>query len=122
MARVVVLYVLRIRSDLPRLTGILPCLILIGMSSLPLRASALDFPSHLLSATSRSLVVSGIAGSRGSYSHMLAGTFAPILDPSFWMRHSYYSVALILFLLAEAALVVVLLLERKQRKRAQASV
>jgi PAS domain S-box-containing protein len=117
-----VLRVLRIRWNLTRLTGVLLYLILLGMSSTYLSASVLDFSNCLLLAKGRSLQVSRIINTRSSDSQMLAGTFAPMLDPSFWMRHSYYSIALILFLLAEAALVIVLLLERKQRKRAQASI
>jgi PAS domain S-box-containing protein len=56
-----------------------------------------------------------------SKSYLPAGTLTLLIEPSVWGRYSHYSGAGIIFLLVEASLIGVLLLERKRRKRAQAS-
>ena len=47
------------------------------------------------------------------------GLFALALEPSVWKLHPYYTIAGILFFLAEGALIGVLLVESKQRRLAQ---
>jgi PAS domain S-box-containing protein len=48
--------------------------------------------------------------------------FALVLEPSLWKLHPYYTIAGIMFFLAEGALIGVLLVESKRRRQAQASI
>src|SRR4029077_20919926 len=53
---------------------------------------------------------------------MQPAIFALALEPSLWKLHPYYTIAGVLFFLAEGALIGVLLVESKQRRLAQASI
>ncbi len=101
--------------------GILTYATLVVSSVLP--ASTLVWNAWQHCAAKLSLVFLSLIFGHVTYrSRMQPGIFALALEPSLWKLHPYYTIAGILFFLAEGALIGVLLIESKQRRLAQASI